>query len=252
MYEIARLFFLFISYSVMGWVVECIYCSINQHRFCIDRGFLIGPYCPIYGSCCLVMIIVLDKYLSDPLTLFVLVMVVAGLIEYFTSLIMEKLFKVRWWDYSDLPFNIEGRVCLGIILAFGVLGLLFMYVVNPMYSDLVSLIDHKLLILTSFVLFVVFLVDFIISFTVIARLRFSFNKFYGDQTTMIDKEVRIFLTKNTYFISRLLKSFPKINISLPTGKEIIASLNDFISSILSDKENEKKLNKKNKKRKIGK
>ncbi len=245
MYSISLFFILFLIYSFFGWIVECIYCSFEQKKFCIDRGFLIGPYCPIYGSCALIMMLFLDKYLNDPIALFLFIMVIASLIEYFTSLLMEKLFNVRWWDYSHLPFNIEGRVCLIIILGFGFLGLIFMYVVNPIVFGIVSSIKHELLVGISIFLLLLFLIDCILSFIVITKLKLSFSKFTGDSTSAIDVEVRKFLHNNTYFISRLFKAFPMINISLPYGDEIKSSLKRFISFCEKENYKYKKMNQKN-------
>lgn len=245
MYNVSLLFVLFIIYSVLGWGVECVYCSFNQKRLCFDRGFLIGPYCPIYGSCALIMMLFLNKYLNDPIVLFLFIIVIASLIEYFTSLIMEKLFNVRWWDYSHLPFNIEGRVCLIIILGFGFLGLVFMYLINPVVLEIISLVNRQLLIGSAFLLFILFLIDCCLSVLVITKLKFSFDKFYGDSTSLVDLEVQKFLRNNTYFISRLFKAFSQIHISFFDCDYIKRSLKAFVVSL--EKENLKcrKIRKKN-------
>ena len=79
----------------------------------MNRGFLIGPCCPIYGCGCLLFILILPKYLDDPIVLFILAATICSVLEYITSWIMEKLFNTRWWDYSKRRFNLDGRVCLG-------------------------------------------------------------------------------------------------------------------------------------------
>lgn len=210
MYNIALYFVLFIIYSFLGWIIECIYCSFEQKRFCWDRGFLIGPYCPIYGSCALIMTIVLDCFIEKPIAIFLLVMVGVALIEYFTSLIMEKLFSVRWWDYSHLPLNIEGRVCLIVILGFGLLGLVLMYIVDPFVFYEVSLINHKVLIGISVLGFILFLIDCILSFIIITKLKSKFSDEDGDLTSIVYVEVRKFLRTNKSFFFKLFKIFPVI------------------------------------------
>ena len=97
-------------YSVVGWIYESTLCSVRAHKF-INRGFLNGPYCPIYGWGAVLDILILGK-VQNPVLLFFLGAIVTCSLEYFTSYIMEKLFHARWWDYSKRKFNINGRVCL--------------------------------------------------------------------------------------------------------------------------------------------
>lgn len=237
MHNFIFLFYYFISYSVLGWLVECLYCSFREKRMCFDRGFLIGPYCPIYGSCAVFMMLSLKRYLNDPIALFLFAMVLASLFEYFTSLIMEKIFKARWWDYTTMPFNINGRICLPMAVGFGFLGIFFMYFVHPFYSNITSSINYQFLTIITAILFVLFVFDCIVSFTVITKLRSSLLSLKGDSTYTIDKEVKKFLKKNSYLVSRLLKVFPTVKIALPSGDKIIKSLKNSISSL--EKEDQK-------------
>lgn len=100
-------FMLYIIYSFIGWCIEVCESFIRERRF-VDRGFLIGPYCPIYGVSLLFIVILLQGYIKKPFGLFIISMVVCGLIEYLASYILEKLFKTRWWDYTHKRFNING------------------------------------------------------------------------------------------------------------------------------------------------
>ena len=132
-------------YSILGWILEMVVCSIADKKV-VNRGFLVGPYCPIYGCGCLLIIALLHKYQDDPFTLFIMAVIVCSLLEYFTSYVMEKLFKARWWDYSDRKFNINGRICLDNLFLFGILGLLIFYIVNPLFSGFIDKINDTLLI----------------------------------------------------------------------------------------------------------
>ena len=98
----------------------------------MNRGFLIGPYCPIYGWGYLAITILLTKYKAHPVALFVLISVVCSVIEYMTSLILEKLFHARWWDYSKRLLNVDGRICITNSVAFGALGIVALMYLNPM------------------------------------------------------------------------------------------------------------------------
>lgn len=93
-------FLLFIIYSMIGWTIEVLLQFIEKKRL-INRGFLIGPYCPIYGFGAVVMTLILDKYQDNLIILFGMSMLICTVLEYLTSYIMEKLFKARWWDYSQ-------------------------------------------------------------------------------------------------------------------------------------------------------
>ena len=105
-YDFRIFFLLFIIYSFSGWFIEVISKLIIDKKF-VNRGFLIGPYCPIYGIGCMTMVILLTRYLDDIFTLFIMCILLFSILEYLTSYIMEKLFKARWGDYTHFKFNIN-------------------------------------------------------------------------------------------------------------------------------------------------
>lgn len=107
MMEFMRIFLYLIIYSVTGWVYETILCSVLARKF-VNRGFLTGPWCPIYGFGALLVIFPLQRLKDDLLPLFLSSMVLTMLLEYLTSYVMEKLFHTRWWDYSDKKFQLNG------------------------------------------------------------------------------------------------------------------------------------------------
>lgn len=247
LYDICFLFFLFISYSVMGCIIECIACSIEWKKPIYDRGFLIGPYCPIYGWGGILVYLILTKYENDPITLFVLAAVGASVLEYITSFFMEKLFKARWWDYSNRKFNIEGRICLGNAVLFGLLGMAFIYLVNPFYLGIMNKIPNNILIIISSVLFILFLIDNILSFTIITKLKLNFVNIRKDATAEVDKQVKEFLSSYNFFIKRIFRAFPKIKISLPKGDYIEKAIKDILNNIEKAKKKRKREKKKLKK-----
>ena len=119
--NLSEMFLLFICYSFIGWVIEVIYEYFVNGKL-VNRGFLIGPYCPIYGVGGLIATITLTSHKDSVIILFVMSMFMFALLEYFTSYLMEKLFKARWWDYSNYKFNVNGRVCLYLSCLFGLGG----------------------------------------------------------------------------------------------------------------------------------
>ena len=112
LYNFSYYFLLFFIYSFIGYICEVIYCFILDKGKFQNRGFLYGPYCPIYGFGAIAIIVLLSKYEQYPIVLFVMGAIVASIIEYITSYLMEKIFNNKWWDYSNKKFNINGRICL--------------------------------------------------------------------------------------------------------------------------------------------
>lgn len=151
-------FLYFFIYSFGGWVCECIYCSIPAKKF-INRGFLYGPYCPIYGFGALLVTLLLDGYLSNPLLVFLLGMLLTSILEYVTSYVMEKLFHKKWWDYSHYRININGRVCLLNSTLFGLMALFVIYVLHPKVTDLIQLIPLPYQAWVSLLCFLLFAYD---------------------------------------------------------------------------------------------
>lgn len=202
-------------------------CKLVELKKFINRGFLIGPYCPIYGWGCILIIILLNKYTNDPLVLFIMAIVICSILEYFTSYFMEKLFKARWWDYSRRKFNINGRICLETMIPFGLLGCLIMYFVNPFFVSIYSKIPSNILIIISSVLFTIFLTDNIISYTIMFKMKISKIKISKDNTEEITEYVRNILAKRSFLYKRLMKAYPNMKIL----RNKVMSINNDIDNI---------------------
>ena len=204
-------FLLFLIYSFIGWLVEIVNVSWIEKRF-VNRGFLLGPYCPIYGVGGLLCYLLLRKYLNDPLALFMMAILIFSLLEYVTSYLMEKLFKARWWDYSDKKYNINGRICLETMIPFGLLGCFAMYILNPLLINMLKHVPNTFGMVLSSILFVGFVADVCISFKDIINfknLAFSIRK---DSTEEITKRVREVLSKKAVLSRRLINAFSNLKI----------------------------------------
>ncbi len=201
-------FLLFFIYSVIGWFVEVTYVYIGTKKF-INRGFLIGPYIPIYGYSALIMALYLTQYKDNPLTVFLLAIFICTFIEYMISFNMEKLFNARWWDYSNSKFNINGRVCLKNGLGFGFLSLLLIYLINPWLVNLLGKLNPKLLIIISIICLVIFVFDFITSLIVTFDIKNKIKKFDSDSTTEI-RELINDKIKKKLLKRRVLNAFPRV------------------------------------------
>ena len=128
-YTIHQWLIVFYIYCFMGWIWESCYVSLKSHKW-VNRGFLKGPFLPIYGTGAIVVLISTLRVQNNILLIFIIGMISATILEYITGALMEKLFHVRYWDYTSQPFNINGYVCLLCSLAWGVFSLLLVKVVN--------------------------------------------------------------------------------------------------------------------------
>ncbi len=153
----ARLFIWFMLYSFIGWSYETTLYSVKNKSF-VHSGMMYGCYCPIYGLGALMGIYFLSGVKSVALLFFGSV-IVCGALEYAASWLIERIFGARWWDYSDWPFNINGRVCLFGGIAFGAMSLLLIKRLHPAVEAITAMFPDQLIRLAAAVLFVIFAVD---------------------------------------------------------------------------------------------
>ena len=158
---VARLFLWFVFYSFAGWVYESILVSVQQRRL-VNRGFLNGPLCPIYGVGAVLAIVLLGR-ITDPVLIFLISMVGATVLEYCTSWVMERLFHARWWDYSNFRFNINGRVCLLGAVIFGFGGVTIVLVVQPLVADVTAMIPLSALPTLATILVLLVIIDLVVT-----------------------------------------------------------------------------------------
>lgn len=209
MYTFFYYFLIFFIYSFIGWCIEMISCSYHTKKI-INRGFLIGPYCPIYGIASILMTSFLTNYKNDLLVLFIMATFICSILEYITSYLMEKLFKARWWDYSNKPFNVNGRICLINSLYFGILGVLLISVIHPFIINIISSISNDYFYIITTFLFTVFLIDYITSFKITFTLKKSFQNLRKDSTEEISKKIKETISESSKLFTRILDAFPNL------------------------------------------
>ena len=206
---IEKYFFWFILYSLLGWIYEVIICSIKAKKF-INRGFLNGPYCPIYGAGAILNILALNK-VNNIFLVFILGTCLNCSLEYITSYLLEKIFHARWWDYSNRKFNIKGRICLLGAIVFGIFSVLLKLYIHPFIITLTSLIPNFLFHSLTILFFIIFIIDCTITLKGILGL----NKLLEELANNIEKA-----NKN---IKNQVKS------SVKTAKSIYESFNKRIT-----------------------
>lgn len=160
----------FIIYSFLGWCSEVIFATLKDGEF-VNRGFLNGPVCPIYGFGAVLVIYTLTPIKENVLILFIGSVILTTLLEGFTGFILEKLFHTHWWDYSSEPFNFKGYVCARFSVLWGFACILIVDVFHPLIAYAVMIIPPALKIFLLVIIFIVFIYDSII--TIAGILKFN-------------------------------------------------------------------------------
>ncbi len=225
-------FLLFMIYSVAGWLLE-VTCKYIDYKKFINRGFLIGPYCPIYGFGAVLITFLLYRYEEDPIVLFLMTILICGALEYFTSWAMEKIFKARWWDYSKRKFNLDGRICLGTLVPFGVFGLILTYITNPFLLNCLNNTNLIVLNTIAVIICIIYIVDNIISTIIILGFRKTTitigRKERADNTEEITKKVKEILAQKSWGYKRLIDAFPSLETIKISIKEITDEVKENVN-----------------------
>ena len=201
--QFAYYFLLFVLYSFGGWIVECIWTYFMKRKL-ENRGFLFGPICPIYGVGSLVCIFLIGPLrLSWPLE-FLLMIVICDLIEYITSVVLEKIYNVRWWDYTTASvLHLNGRVSLETSIGFGVGGIFILHLIQPFFSRLLTPLSPLSLLAISGLLLIIFVADILLSLIAISNIKGVFKGGTVDLTAEI-KRLSINYYKKASRLSRRL------------------------------------------------
>lgn len=208
--EIDKYIILFFAFSFLGWLMEVMMVIFKEHKI-VNRGFLIGPCCPIYGFGGLIMTLLLQNIKNNPILLFLLSLLICSVLEYETSYVMEKLFHARWWDYSNRKFNINGRICLTNMIAFGLLGCLIIYILDPIYFEKIKYLSTQILNIICIILLALFLIDSIFSIKIIKNIKLI-KKNMKDNTEEITRRVKEILIEKSALTRRIVEAFPNMMV----------------------------------------
>ncbi len=141
-YTLYQMGWILVLYSIIGWCGEVAFAAMKRGVF-VNRGFLNGPVCPIYGFGVLIVVLCLEPFKDSLVLLFFGSMILTTLLEFFTGFVLEKFFHDKWWDYSSNPFNIKGYVCLEASIMWGIACCLVMDVVHPLVMKLINLLPYS-------------------------------------------------------------------------------------------------------------
>ncbi len=269
-----NILYYFIIYSFFGWSLEVAFQAVVRGEF-INRGFLNGPYCPIYGFGIIIVVGALEPIDQNLIVLYIGSVILTSLLEFFTGFILEKIFNMQWWDYSQEKFNLHGYICLKFSLLWGVACLIVVRLIHPLITVFVSQIPHTLGIVMISVIMTAFASDMV--FTVLAIIHFKkklrilegisaemrkisdkagekiFDAVEGAKTRKetlderrdalhkrmeeLHEKYKKQLEKHSYNIKRIEKSFPKLKFE--NEKTLKQYFIDFKEEISERRENKK-------------
>ncbi len=236
--DILHLILMFFFYSFLGWCMEVVLKYIQLHRF-VNRGFYTGPVCPIYGSGA-VLITLVVQWLS-PLesavgTTFAISFLLCGALEYFTSLVMEKRFHARWWDYSQKPMNLHGRVWIGNLVLFGLGGVAVVHLMNPVL--LASLAGFSVVAqeITAGVLVALFAADYVLTHFMMKLVKTGVESSEADSTEALNKEIRLLLSDRNVFYRRFADAYPDVIYRTERIKSRLDAIREESDRILAEAE----------------
>ena len=213
-----ELIWYFAIYSLIGWIWETVYLSLRYKRF-IDTGFLKGPFCPLYGTSAILIVIFLSPFQNSLSLFFVLAILLTTLLEYLTSLIIESIFKIKFWDYSDMKFNLQGRVALLVSIFWGILSFILIKFIHPQISSFINHFSFSILITGAIIFIIYFLIDTIYTTISLFGLKKILKtiKILPNLETIRRRQIRFF------------KSFPQISSrKFDLVKEISQKINDVL------------------------
>lgn len=200
--DIYSLLFVMMVYSFMGWFYESTIYSILEQKRLMNRGYFLGPYCPIYS-----VVSIASLYLLQGVENGLKIVIIGGMtvcvIEYITSYILEKLFDARYWDYSAYPLNINGRVSVISGLFFGLAVLLLVKVVHPFMMEIVHRMHPKTRIIVGLSCFTIFLIDFIVTTVSMCNLNKKCKEIYDYINGYVDDKFEVMTDKGRYLEENL-------------------------------------------------
>lgn len=216
---------IFIIYAFIGWCTEVAYAATERGIF-VNRGFLNGPYCPIYGCGVLAVVVALTPIKDNLIILYIGSFLLTSVLEFITGFVMEKIFHNKWWDYSDKPFNIMGYVCLKFSILWGLACTFIMRVLHPIIYGFIRIIPHILGVILIVIIMTCFAIDLVVTVSTIVKFnnRLKLMNEIASKLKVISNEIG----ENVY---------ENVMVTLEKKEEFEENHADFLDEIVEKREN---------------
>lgn len=250
-FTITTLLAYFIIYSIIGFIIETIFGILTKGVLESLKSFIIGPFCSIYGLGAVIMILALQKFKKNNYTLFFGGFLVGSIIEYVVSLIGEAIFHVVWWDYSDMAFNINGRICVAFSMFWGILAIYLITHFNPKVDKFLEKFSYKQLKKAVIIIMIFLMIDMVITgigLKVFFVRLVSENKVQLNiEEKYIDKYIEQYknmpmksLVDKIFSNKEMLKTFPNLKITNKDGnvvliRDILSDINPYYLKVFTPK-----------------
>lgn len=250
-FTITTLLAYFIIYSIVGFIIETIFGILTKGVLESRKSFIIGPFCSIYGLGAVIMILALQKFKKNNYTLFFGGFLVGSIIEYVVSLIGETIFHVVWWDYSDMAFNINGRICVAFSMFWGILAIYLITHFNPKVDKFLEKFSYKQLKKAVIIIMIFLMIDMVITgigLKVFFVRLLSENKVQLNiEEKYIDKYIEQYknmpmksLVDKIFSNKEMLKTFPNLKITNKDGnvvliRDILSDINPYYLKVFTPK-----------------
>lgn len=250
-FTITTLLAYFIIYSIIGFIIETIFGILTKGVLESRKSFIIGPFCSIYGLGAVIMILALQKFKKNNYTLFFGGFLVGSIIEYVVSLIGEAIFHVVWWDYSDMAFNINGRICVAFSMFWGILAIYLITHFNPKVDKFLEKFSYKQLKKAVIIIMIFLMIDMVITGI---GLKVFFVRLVSENKVQlniegkyIDKYIEQYknmpmksLVDKIFSNKEMLKTFPNLKITNKDGnvvliRDILSDINPYYLKVFTPK-----------------
>lgn len=238
-FTIIKILAYFIIYSILGYIIETIFGLLTKGVIESRKSFLYGPFCGIYGIGAVIMIMGLQKFNKNNYTLFAGGFIIGSLIEYVISFIGEWFFHIKWWDYSNMPFNINGRICVWFSIFWGILAIYLMSHIHPKVDKLLDKIQPNILNPVTIILTILIFIDFLVTGFALKMFYVRLVNKYDLDIQGVDEyiedyeklyeqpEIKKFVDRH-FSDEKMLMTFPNIKVTKKDGNVI------WICDILKD------------------
>ena len=214
-------FWYFLFFSILGLMIETAYCYITTGVLESRKGLLYGPFCPVYGIGATILIITLNRYREKPILLFLYGMLVGSIIEYVLSFCLEALYGTRFWEYSYLPFHLNGRICLTYALFWGILSLALIRIIKPMLDRFLNKIPYKVQKVFVSFLFIFLVIDAILTIWGVSIYKQrAMNSYYHKEEEQSTTSFFTTIENQLFSNEKMKKTFPNLRFFDTNGKEI--------------------------------